>query len=99
MSYNEDCVSDCSTEIYMSKSNFPPIVTLYLYIFCAEYMSEGTLFCFLRNEHVVLDLSTLLKLAQDGCRRMDYLRPKGTVHWNFDHADLLIDKEHGLLAS
>jgi hypothetical protein len=33
LSYNEDCVFDCSTEIYMSQSSFPPIVTLYLYIF------------------------------------------------------------------
>ncbi|PNT64135.1 serine/threonine-protein kinase STY8 [Brachypodium distachyon] len=62
--------------------------------FCmmTEYMSGGSLFDFLKNEHNVLDLPMILKFALDICRGMAYLHQKGIIHRDLKSANLLIDK-------
>ncbi|KAI4320930.1 hypothetical protein MLD38_034362 [Melastoma candidum] len=61
-----------------------------------EYMSGGSVFYFLQRQKTVLELSTVLRLAIEVSKGMDYLHKNKIVHRDLKAANLLMD-EHGVV--
>ncbi|KAI4389626.1 hypothetical protein MLD38_001832 [Melastoma candidum] len=57
-----------------------------------EYMSGGSVFDFLQKQKTVLDLSTVLRLAIEVSKGMDYLHKNKIVHRDLKAANLLMDE-------
>ncbi|KAI3431982.1 uncharacterized protein J3R85_007640 [Psidium guajava] len=57
-----------------------------------EYMSGGSLFDFLHKQNDVLKLSTVLRLAIDVSKGMNYLHKNNIIHRDLKAANLLMDE-------
>lgn len=54
-------------------------------------MPGGSLYDFLHKDHIVLDLSQLLRFAIDVCKGMEYLHQKNIIHRDLKTANMLLD--------
>ncbi|KAK4800741.1 hypothetical protein SAY86_021228 [Trapa natans] len=61
-----------------------------------EYMSEGSLYDYIRMHHESLKLSQLLKFALDISKGMQYLHHNNIIHRDLKTANLLMDKENAV---
>jgi len=77
--------------IYIALPFFPPFLP------CSEFMSGGSVYDYLHKHRGTFKLPSLLKVAIDVSKGMNYLHQNNIIHRDLKAANLLMDENEVLL--